>query len=427
MLKKARILWICNKKPAKVSIILNHSVDSFGGWLDSTCETLMEMDMVELYILFPDDIEYEGNWKTLSFFSFDEKNCRSRFLNVIGEIYPDVIHVWGTEFVHSNEALKACEQLNLIERCVVSIQGLVSLCGRYHFTEGLPNKVVKSYTLHDFLKQDNIAKSRERFIRRGIAEIEALRRTNHIIGRTDWDKAASQMFNPHAKYHFCNESLRRCFYENTWEIDKIVRNSIFVSQCSYAIKGFHYLLEAMPEILKRHSNAHIYIAGTDLLNLSIKQRLLISSYQRYLLKLIKKNRLQEHVTFLGNLCEKEMCRQYLRANVFVSSSTIENSSNSVGEAMLVGCPVVTSDVGGIKNMLEHGKEGFVYQSSAPYMLAYYVNEIFEDDKLAIKFSENGKIHAIKTHDREVNMETLYGIYTEIMALHTTENLGGGGK
>lgn len=53
--------------------------------------------------------------------------------------------------------------------------------------------------------------------------------------------------------------------------------------------------------------------------------------------------------------------------------------NSIGEAMQVGCPVVTSDVGGVKNLLEHGKEGFVYQFCAPYMLACYINNIFEGD------------------------------------------------
>jgi glycosyltransferase involved in cell wall biosynthesis len=180
----------------------------------------------------------------------------------------------------------------------------------------------------------------------------------------------------------------------------------------------------MPEILKRFPDAHIYTTGRNLMHLSTKQKLLISSYQLYLLELIKKYSLEDHITFLGSLSEQEMCRQYLNANVFVSPSTIENSPNSVGEAMLVGCPVVTSDVGGVKNMLEHGKEGFIYQCSAPYMLAYYVNRIFEDDALAMTFSKNGKTHAARTHNREANMKTLYEIYNQIISKQSLENRGG---
>lgn len=76
--------------------------------------------------------------------------------------------------------------------------------------------------------------------------------------------------------------------------------------------------------------------------------------------------------------------RYLASSVFVSVSTIENSPNSVGEAMLFGCPVVSSCVGGVLDMLEHGQEGFLYQASAPYMLAWYVGCVFRDDGLENK-------------------------------------------
>lgn len=37
--------------------------------------------------------------------------------------------------------------------------------------------------------------------------------------------------------------------------------------------------------------------------------------------------------------------------------------------MLLVMPIVTSDVGGIKSLLKHNKEGILYQETAPYMLA----------------------------------------------------------
>lgn len=408
-----KILWVCSKKTSIISKIQGEKAEIFGGWIDSMSETLIKNKGISLCILYPSFREEKGKENNFSFYSFKEEKSSLYFKNILERERPDVIHVWGTEFIHSNEVLKVCQELGIIEKCVISIQGLVSLCGKRHYIEGLPYKIIKRYTLRDFIRKDNIQKAREKFIKRGEKEIEALKRIKHIIGRTDWDKAAVQMFNSNANYHFCNESLRDSFYNHTWNINKIERYSIFVSQCSYPIKGFHYMLEAMPEILKRYPKAHLYTTGKDLLHLSIKEKLLISSYQLYLIELIKKYKLEDHITFLGILSEQEMCNRYLKSNVFVSASTIENSPNSVGEAMILGCPVVSSDVGGVKNMLIHEKEGFVYQSTAPYMLAYYVKRIFDDDVLALQFSKNSKKHANQTHNRAKNIERLCEIYEQI--------------
>ena len=61
--------------------------------------------------------------------------------------------------------------------------------------------------------------------------------------------------------------------------------------------------------------------------------------------------------------------------------------NSVGEAMLFGCPAVSSCVGSVPDMLEHGREGVLYQASAQYMLAWYAECVFRDDELAMRFSK----------------------------------------
>lgn len=238
----------------------------------------------------------------------------------------------------------------------------------------------------------------------------------HSCEILNWDRAAVEQFNPQARYHFCNESLRDSFYQSAWDIDQMEPYSIFVSQCGYPVKGFHYLLEAMPEILAKFPKAHIYTTGKNLLRLSFIDRIKKNSYQQYLISLIKRFDLQDHVTFLGTLSEEQMCQRYLQANVYVSPSTVENSPNSLGEAMILGCLAVASDVGGVKNMLVHGTEGFVYQSSAPYMLAYYVKRIFADRNLALSFSAQARIHALKTHDREKNFADLLDIYKQIAAV-----------
>jgi glycosyltransferase involved in cell wall biosynthesis len=120
------------------------------------------------------------------------------------------------------------------------------------------------------------------------------------------------------------------------------------------------------------------------------------------------------VVFTGILDEKQMCERYLKSHVFVCPSSIENSPNSLGEAMILGVPCVASDVGGVIDLLTHREEGFVYQTDAPYMLAHYVCEIFANDDLALQFSKKARIHAIKTHNKEENTKRMMEIYREII-------------
>ena len=118
--------------------------------------------------------------------------------------------------------------------------------------------------------------------------------------------------------------------------------------------------------------------------------------------------------FTGILYEKQMCERHLKSHVFVCPSSIENSPNSLGEAMILGVPCVASDVGGVADMLKHQEEGFVYQADAPYMLAHFVCEVFADDEIALQISVNARKHAMRTHDPEKNLKALLSIYEQII-------------
>jgi glycosyltransferase involved in cell wall biosynthesis len=177
------------------------------------------------------------------------------------------------------------------------------------------------------------------------------------------------------------------------------------------------MLEAMPLILMNFPDAKLYIGGSNVTKSdTFMDRLKLSSYGKYIQDLINKYDLGNNVIFTGVLDEKQMCQQYLRSNVFVCPSSIENSPNSLAEAMILGVPCVASDVGGVSDMMKHNEDGFIYQTDAPYMLAYFVNRIFTDEGMASKFSKNAKEHAMRTHDRFKNNERMIEIYNDMLHL-----------
>ena len=119
--------------------------------------------------------------------------------------------------------------------------------------------------------------------------------------------------------------------------------------------------------------------------------------------------------FLGRLNSEKMCGQYLKSHVFLSASSMENSSNSLGEAMLLGMPVVSSEVGGIPGMLTHEKEGLMYPAGDIQALAEAVCRIFAEEDAACALGERARERALKTHDAETNFNRLLEIYRELAA------------
>ena len=81
--------------------------------------------------------------------------------------------------------------------------------------------------------------------------------------------------------------------------------------------------------------------------------------------------------------------------------------------MLLGMPVVSSNVGGVSDMMKHEKEGYLYQADAPYLLAYYISMFFDNQEIEETYGENARRHALETHNKEENMKTLLEIYENI--------------
>jgi len=418
-----KILWLTNIPLPEASNLMNETPTPFGGWLVGSSLRLAEKENIDLCVAFPHKSAklfqmYQG--EKITYYAFkpikDAQNKKNQdmFESLLQEVQPDLVHIHGTEYPHTLVMMNTCEKLSV--KAVISIQGLVSVIAK-HTTANLPWKVIYGHTLRNFLRGDSVAGLKKQFEKRGRNETAALKKAKHVIGRTEWDRACTMQINPEAEYHFCSETLRDEFYEHQWNPENIERYSIFLSQARSPIKGLHYALEAMAEIIKTFPSAKMYVSGRNpTYSSSFKEKLIATFYSKYLKKMIDRLRLTKNIIFTGSLSEKEMCQRYLKSHVFVCSSTIENSPNSLGEAMILGVPCVASYVGGIPDMLQHREEGFLYPVDAPYMLAHYVKKIFQDYQLASRISLKAREKALQRHDRDANLHCLLEIYHHVVLL-----------
>ena len=139
----------------------------------------------------------------------------------------------------------------------------------------------------------------------------------------------------------------------------------------------------------------------------------ISAYGKYLRSLMDKYSLGDKLVILGKLDSAEMKKQYLKSSLFVCPSAIENSPNSLGEAMLLGMPCIASRVGGIPSMATDEEISYVSAGSAEE-LAEAISNVFENREAALISAAAGRKRAMLTYDREANYKMLKWIYDSII-------------
>lgn len=413
-----KILWITNILFPEAEQLLNGACElkATGGWMLGAANALLQNKGVKLIVV---SVSVKVNKLTklegqnMLYYilpmgkgnmNFNMEYCKY-WQQVNNDVNPDVVHIHGTEYSHGFAYMKACGCDNV----VISIQGLTS--AYYYYYYGMTKKdIYRNMTFRDIIR-GSILSGQKQFKQRSAYEIEMIKSAKHIIGRTSWDKARVWAINSNAKYYFCNETLRSDFYDDSrWIYNKCDKYSIFLSQAGYPIKGLHQVLKAMPIILRHYPDTSIRIAGADITKSStLSEKLRISGYGRYIKRLINKNALEDKVTFTGSLNGEQMKQEYLRTNVFVCPSTIENSPNSLGEAQILGTPCIASYVGGIPDMMK-GNEENLYRFEEVEMLAEKVCRVFADAEKQVD------MHAVaaERHSPNLNCRILLSIYKTII-------------
>jgi len=410
-----KILWITNILfPEAIRLLTGKGEHrTSGGWMLGAADALLKYsDEIQLTVAAPSQIVNSLTFikgERIDYYALPSIPQKYEYYwdEVKGKVNPDLVHIHGTECPHGLAYVKACGA----EHVVVSIQGLVSVISQHYFDGMSRWDIIKNITIHDIFR-GTIFGDKRKFKNRGECEKELLRSVNNVIGRTNWDRAHLWSINHNAKYHFCNAILRDEFYTGKWVFSKCVPHSIFLSQAGYPVKGLHQLLKALAIVIEYFPDTHVRIAGNNIIDKSsLFKRLKRIGYGRYILRLIRSLNLKNSITFVGDLNSTEMKNEYLKANLFISPSSIENECNSLGEAQILGTPCIASYVGGMMDSIPNEECGILYRFEDTEMLAYFICKIFKESSSF----DNTKMRteAERRHDPQQNAKTLIKIYSEI--------------
>ena len=409
-----RVLWFAGT-PGLSANYLKVSIAS-GGWISSLQSALGNIGHCQLGFVFYSEepiapFEYEGTWyyPVQKLGNSKKKRLLNRltrrteydenlphFLKAVELFKPDIIHVHGTEF-----------SFGLISRqvshipIVVSIQGNLTAYQKKYFSglnmPGLGKRLLSGYPF--FLADYKIWQKRAEI------EREILRRTEFVFGRTDWDRRICLALAPGASYYHLDEVIRPRFYGLERKPGVNAAPVFFTTTGPTFYKGFETVLETARILTDNRMAFTWLVAG------------LKEDYP--LVKLMLQSRgvsdlAAINIRLLGTLPEEELASQLTDADAFVQVSHIENSPNSLCEAMLAGIPVIASFAGGTSSLVQDGVQGVLVQDGDPYALAGALQELVRYPERYQPMAAEGRRIALLRHDPGTIVADMVGKYAEII-------------
>ena len=141
-------------------------------------------------------------------------------------------------------------------------------------------------------------------------------------------------------------------------------------------KGYNRLLSIVLKLLKDGFPIHLYILGIGYMK---------SELERF----IKENNLTNSITLLGY--DKNPYKYISKADLFVCASFSEGFSTAATEALIVGTPVCTVDVSGMKEMLGENNEFGVVTSNNEDALYQGLKKLLSDKELLEHYRKQAKL------------------------------------
>ncbi len=166
--------------------------------------------------------------------------------------------------------------------------------------------------------------------------------------------------------------------------------------CNY--KGVKTLFNAISNL---PNNILFHIAGTGELEEELKE-------------FCEKKKL-DNVKFLGFLTKEKMIEEYKNSvAVIMPSECFESFGMTNIEAAMFDKPSISSNIGGLSEVVEDNKTGLVFEPYNVDQLKDCILKYWNDKDLAIKHGKNAKEKALKKYSKDVYFEKLLKVYGEVI-------------
>ena len=163
-------------------------------------------------------------------------------------------------------------------------------------------------------------------------------------------------------------------------------------------KGQQDFLKAAAAVAEEYNDARFVLAGEGDNRAALERQ-------------VAELGLSDRVAFAG--FRSDVPRVLAGLEVFVMPSHAEGLCTSAIEAMMAGLPVVGTNVGGLKEVIEDGCTGLLVPSKNPERLAEAIGEVLADQSFARRMGDMGRQRAIRRFSVDNMVEKTIDVYEEV--------------
>lgn len=121
--------------------------------------------------------------------------------------------------------------------------------------------------------------------------------------------------------------------------------------------------------------------------------------------------IQDRVLFAGDT--DEVASLLAQSDILVLATRFESLPLCIIEAMRAGLPVVSSDVGGVRELVTHGTTGYVVPHSDPHALQERLRELISSDQTRSRMGQMGRLQ----YERHFTVEKMAGAVLSLYREH----------
>ncbi|MFC1986975.1 glycosyltransferase [Chloroflexota bacterium] len=167
------------------------------------------------------------------------------------------------------------------------------------------------------------------------------------------------------------------------------------------IYNVEMLIRAIPHILEHVPQAYFIIAGDG-------------DLEEYLEGLATSLGVLEKVRFLGWVKPVELPNYLASADVYVSTSLSDSTSDSLQEAMACELAPVVTDLPANREWVTDGKTGYIVPQNDASILAERVVRLLKNEEIRVKFGREGRKIIRERAEYEEAMENAEKVYAEVI-------------
>ena len=187
-----------------------------------------------------------------------------------------------------------------------------------------------------------------------------------------------------------------------------IRDDLKISNQSIAIafigrleshKGVYELLEGIKLI--QGTKPHLFLIGNPSERVQIE-------------KFIRGTDLETTVHLIGSIPFNKIPNYLAASDIFILPSKHEGTPRVILEAMAMEIPVVASAVGGIPEVLEHGKTGFLLKDSEPNTIAQVLNSLVKHPEKRARIGKAARLHVIANYNFKQQAGSLINLHKSMV-------------